>query len=188
MHTTEGVTYHLSPISALAGRDHQPVQAFAYVASFSRVLLQDGQPVMVRRPNEKAAEHTMTAEEAVDYMLQNAQDVIDIRTARSLVKEMRTLPLSERKRIQSVICQALGRAGISEDFTFPTGHLGYIGRADLDPAGKDDLLHLAEEIVEPLRPTDPSLRQQRKTDIAQAIRQRAHDELANHLARNAPIA
>jgi hypothetical protein len=177
MHVTEGVTYHLVPIDALGGKGNERLKVLAYVAGNSTVLLKDGQPVKVKRARETPTETSMTAEEAVDYMLASSGD--DASNARELVAQMASLSLTERKARQQVISGRLGELGLNKDFRYPCAAGSFLGRADLNTA--PGVYHLAEQVVESLRPTSPELRQTHR-DIAVRIRERAHDELNAYLS------
>jgi hypothetical protein len=176
-HATEGITYHLAPVLVQAGHDRMPLEAYAYVAGHSTVLLKDNQPVPVKRHNESGSPKAMSAEEAVTYMLTAINDTAP--TARALIAELDGLPLETRKARQRSIASRLGELGLNKSFCFhTTANAGFIGRADLNfTAG---VYHLAEQVVDSLRPTDKELRHT-KYDIAHQLRRRAHYELADLL-------
>jgi hypothetical protein len=162
MHTTEGGTYHLQQLKIQAGA--QALQAVAYVADKSTILLKDGEPVPVKRLSERALPGAMSAYEAVAYML----DGIGSRqTPQDLVAEMADLSLAERKGIQERIHGRLVEAGRSRFFSFSAPEAGRIGRADVSSlplygkaacAGNGtgpQPITLTEEVVAPLRPALP---------------------------------
>lgn len=174
MHTTEGVTYHLTRIDAHIGPDS--FAAYAYLAGRSHILLWDGLPVRVRRAGEVAPPNAMTAEEAVNYMVGATGQNLG---AKELVDSMRHMDLSDKIERQAAIQTQLARLGISRAFSWPHGD-GYYGRAHLE-FNHGHIVRMAEQVAEPLRPKDKSLRNQSSVDIAHILRQRAHDELAIRL-------
>ncbi len=172
MHLTEGPTYHLTSVLAHS-ENGERLRAAAYVASSSTILLKGGLPVGVKRPGEADAGLSMTADEAVNYMLINSGD--EAHSARELVAQMASLYLPERKARQQRISERLGALGISKRFRYPCAERGFMGRADLSIT--PGVYHVAEQLLESLRPTDP-MDWQTERDIALWIRRYAHDELA----------
>jgi len=201
LHATEGVTYNLARVQVLDD-DGYEIPAVAYVAGSSEILLQNGQPVPVKRANDNADAVGMTAEQAVDYMLQHVGSAVGASNARELIAQMKDLSLAEKKARQASISQALGQVGVNRKFRFPVADTERIGRADFNwIQPPHTILQLAEQVVAPLRPEidqltarvstlqideglsfDAALTKARKQlDIAQVLRTRAHNELAERL-------
>jgi len=206
LHATEGVTYHLAPVEVFAGDDRRSLQALAYVAGESKILLKDGKPVLVRRAAEAGNDNAMTAEEVVDFMLAHASTAAKTESARTLVRRQKRRSLDKKKVQQAAISDQLEREGLSKSFSFPATE--YRARANLN-WGAGAPLHLMEEVVSPLRPTPEQIKEalhgsvwfkrvlmrilpplrtaelqnvRKRLDIAEAIRKRAHEELAERVA------
>lgn len=209
MHATEGVTYHLAELEARVGDNPEPIKFTAYVAGASSILLKAGKPVRVQRPGEEQHEGSMTAEEAVNYMLEHAGETIGAKTARELIEQNKALPLSEKKIRQAAVGTRLGELGLNKSFSFPTKPGSEIGRADFNfiTSPKYDFIHLAEQSLAAMRPTPETIqaRQQElmeqkglsevkalkeakeELDIMVNIRQRASDELKDRLNSNPAV-
>lgn len=200
MNGSEGMTYNAVLLDVLVGDDKKPMQAIAYVAGQSSVLLKDGKPVKVQRPGAAPIRGAMTAEQAVNYMLEHAGDTIGLATARELVEVAGSKNYYGKLALQKPVAEALKAAGVSQDFSFPKPAEHTIGRADFNSihsGGEAPTLRLMEDVVADLRPSAAELdhkatdeikagedlavtigRVGRANDLAQVLRKRAHDELA----------
>ncbi|PID31099.1 hypothetical protein CSA80_03120 [Candidatus Saccharibacteria bacterium] len=203
MHTTEGATYHLVPITATT--DAGTMRAFAYVASDSRILYRNGLPLEVA-VDGRGADGGVSAEEAVEYMLSIGGESIGIHDPRALAEANTGVLLATKKDRQEKVRAALAAQGASIQFSFPDANDNYVGRAALGSVQASghtpEILHLAEEHLAKIRPTaqqitdranqlrqeDPdmteaeALRRARKTaDPAVEIRRRATTEIARRI-------
>lgn len=160
MHTIEGPTYHFVPMTAAAA-DGTIIQAYAYVAAESFVLLKNGAPLQVAF-NGEVGPDTATFEQAVQYMLDIGGEAIGVHTAADLVRANAggSVNLAEKIRRQEAVRARLVTAGLSAKFTYP-GSGVYIGRADFgtpQSGGHTPLLfHLAEERLANIRPTEAQI-------------------------------
>jgi hypothetical protein len=159
LHKSEGITYRLAELNALAGSDATDGKAYAYLAGNSLVLLKDGKPVEVRRPIETQGDHAMSVEQAVNYMLEHAGETAGAESVEELVAAMSGMKLAEKKALQARISQRLGELGMNRSFTFPHAPGATIGRADFnwisDPAY--GALQLAEQSLARIRPDGAAL-------------------------------
>lgn len=202
IHVTEGVTYRFVelPVEMESG---EVMLAAAYVADESVVLQRGGKPVKVAAMSTDP--DALSAERAVDYMLENVKD--GPMTAREQVIAWDGQSLAERKACQRKIQQRLGEAGASKTFRHPASRTGGLGRAQFSvvPGKAHDhtaLQLLEESFEEGFRPTPEQVRKKARdlqeehagwpedkvwriahlrTDPVHTVRQRAHDEIA---ARN----
>jgi hypothetical protein len=185
LHTTEGVTYHLAEIEARAGSDEKPIKAYAYVAGRSSILLKGGKAIPVARPGIEQAHDSMTAREAVAFMLGRIADVQAVglpqaTTPEGLVAEMTSQKtLADKKALQTAVQRALTSKGASQGFSYPAPYGARIGRADFNFLDDYHTLHLLEESVASIRKPDAA------KNIVAAVRRRAHNELAEHLETDA---
>lgn len=182
LHATEGVTYHFATVEANIGSDRQPLEALAYVAGSSQVLLEDEKPVLVKPLTKDATDNatTMTATQAVAYMLENASEVVAVTEPQTYI-ETAPLTLVEKKARQETVRAKLAELGLSKDFVFPEANRR--GRADFNgPKGHTNAS----------QPYDLQLMEQALGRFAEVpdnrlvsvVRRRAHDELAQHLSAN----
>lgn len=204
LHASEGITYRLTEMTVLAGEDHRPITAYAYVAGKSVVLQQNGEVVKVRREGEPKVDGAMSVEEAVEFMLEHAADAAGAENARDLIASTESMKLAQKKEMQARISDKLGQLGLNRDFSFPSDEGSRIGRADFNWLHKPHygLVQLAEQSLEYMRPTREMLeakqrelmaekgydeetamkKARRALDIMDIIRQRAHDELAERIS------
>lgn len=175
LHASEGVTYHFAPLSVRVGSDSHQMEALAYVAGMSEVLLDKaGKPILVKPLTKEAGEVTMTAHEAVAYMLENAGEAVETVNP---IEYIETAPktLAEKKARQAKVRKALGEAGLSAEFSFP----GTVRRGRADFNGSDGHANPAEPYS--IQLMEDVLSRLSTTTLVSVIRKRAHDELAQLL-------
>jgi hypothetical protein len=135
IHASEGATYSLAEMQVSTGGERQLGQkALAYVGLDATVLTKDGSPLAVEGLANNLPLESMTAEEAVDYIL--AQDgvaeVAGATNARELVEQGIALKLSEKKIRQNLIGAQLARLGVARDYRYPAESTDFIGRLAFD--------------------------------------------------------
>lgn len=157
MHTSEGGTYRFMPMQVTT-EDGERLLAYAYVASNSSVLREDGKVVEVAFEPEGKALGKMTAIQAVAYMLRLAGSAIEIDDPIKLVEANTGASLVVKKQRQGAVAGALGKLGASTRFSYPGADERYIGRAyfgtiTCDGGKPPQPLHLLEEHLATMRPS-----------------------------------
>jgi len=132
VHASEGVTYALTSVEAQVG-NQTPQQVLAYAALESTVLLQNGQPVGVEGLSNSTPLTTMTAREAVAYILSQPgmAETAEAETPEELVEKGLVLKLVERKARQTAIGQQLAALGLRRDYQFPAAATDIVPRLAL---------------------------------------------------------
>lgn len=122
VHATEGSTYHFMPVDVQLA-DGATMKAVAYVAGSSEVVLKNGKPIPMKLASaHHALEGAMTAEEAVDYMLEasGVAKELGAATARELIA-LNLAPgtkLADKKARQERIGNGLESRGLSRKYTY----------------------------------------------------------------------
>lgn len=131
IHASEGATYSLVELEAqMKGRRQLGHRALAYVGLDATVLLKDGAPLGVAGLSNDVPLEAMTAEEAVNYILEQG-DVAEIAgatNARELVEQGISFKLPEKKYRQAMIGVRLAELGISRAYRYPARQTEFVGR------------------------------------------------------------
>lgn len=207
LHITEGETYQPVRLEALAGDNDHQLRALAYGALNSTVLLKQGRPVPVQRPGTPTTLGAMTAEQAVDYMIQRVQEhgePLKFNSARELINHLAGKELPVRKAVQGMIGNALLAKGVSQEYAFPLDAAEVVGRADFNMfhAPHYEVLQIMEVALAPIRPSARTFDQEMhkliatqhltpeealpkvraRLDVTHKIRQQANKQLKARLA------
>lgn len=206
LHTTEGETYNITVLKNIDLGNGVEIDGVAYAAGESSILLDDqGRPISVKGVQRRDAQTDVkSAREALEYTLSNTavKDAIGEYTPDSYALEGTGLPLSEKRRRQERVEQALEQSQKSRPMTHEASFDNNYGRANFISLPKGlhgthagpHQLELMEQSLARLRQpreiTEERLRQRkierphesegvarRKLDIVERLRYQAHRDL-----------
>lgn len=200
IHKTEGSTYHFAPLEATT-IDGQVVQAYAYVANKSHILLKDGKPVSMKLPNQQGGEG-MTAREAVAHMLEMAGSAAPVRTPEELVDAYGATNIKGRGAYKAALVAAMNQNNTVQSFSFNAPV--YAGRADFSSVANSghatEIIEMPEQVLARLRPdmdaykalvsefesqgidyTEAMRKADVRLDILRAIRRQATDDIEQRI-------
>lgn len=156
IHASEGVTYSAAelPVKMGNGKDDAERPVLAYVALKSKVLLQDGHPVLVGDlKHNNTSLPALTAPQAVEYILNRVAKQSKVPSnVQEYVQEGLALKLTGRKERQARVANELTRLGLARSFGFAEKHPEQlIGRADFTsiPGAPDKDLYFIPEMILP---------------------------------------
>lgn len=168
MHTTEGETYNVTVLKDVDLGDGNTVDALAYTAAESSILLDEQQrPISVAGiEREGATSEVMTPYEAVEYTLADAvvQAAIGEKTPEEYATEVAPMKLAEKKARQAAVQEALRVSGKSRSMRHEATDTQNYGRANFVslPRGihgrtSDHSIELMETSLARIRPTNEEL-------------------------------
>jgi hypothetical protein len=156
IHASEGATYSAAelPVKMGVSEDDQVRPVLAYVALKSKVLLQDGKPVLVDGLQHNNTDlPSLSAPEAVNYILEHtAVDAAVPTEPQAYVGEGLELTLTARKARQARVAAVLTGLGLAREFGFAEkSPEQLIGRADFTsiPGNQDKYLYHIPEMILP---------------------------------------